>query len=170
VNDPQEELLGLLADELREGGVPAIVMPADGAMPAQMVTSIESTDEQHHLRVHSYFLPDADAPAVLQHFVTLPYDITVAALPTAARFICALNAELPVTGFELGERSRAVVFRHTHAVNIRPLDPGVVAWTLAMVSSAVTELGDLVEAAGGGADLDELTTRLQDRLAAVASG
>jgi hypothetical protein len=156
VTDPQFELLGLLADEFRAGGMPASVLPADDPAPAQLVMPIDSGQPGRHLRINSYFLPGVDHPAVLQHFVSLPYLVVPSAVLPLARYLALLNPELPVTGFEMNEHARVVVFRHTHAVNVYPLDPGVVAWTMSMVSAAVREFGGGVERVGAGADVDEV--------------
>jgi len=156
VTDPQFELLGLLADEFRAGGMPASVLPADAPAPAQLVMPIDSGRVGRHLRVSSYFLPGVDHPAVMQHFVSLPYLVVPSAVAPLARYLALLNPELPVTGFEMNEHARVVVFRHTHAVTVHPLDPGVVAWTVSMVSAAVREFGDGVERVGAGADVDEV--------------
>jgi hypothetical protein len=163
---PQEELLGLLAEELRSGGVRATVAPGQGATPPQMMTPIETDSAGRMLRVHTYFLPDIDEPPVLQYFVPLPYAVRPGAFADLAGFLCALNADLPLTGFETAPATDVVVFRHTQAVSIRPLDPGVVAWTLAMIGSAVEEFGDLVEAVAGGASgataIEQLVARFDD--------
>lgn len=156
MTDPQYELLGLLADEFRAGGMPASVLPADDPAPAQLVMPIDSGRPGRHLRINSYFLPGVDHPAVMQHFVSLPYLLVPSSVLPLARYLAMLNPELPLTGFEMNEHARVVAFRHTHAVDVHPLDPGVVAWTLSMVSAAVREFGDGVEQVASGADVDEV--------------
>ena len=166
---PQEELLGLLAEELRSGGVTATVAPERAGTPAQLITPIGSGSTDRTLRVHTYFLPEVDDPPVLQYFVPLPYAVGASAFPDLARFLCALNADLPLTGFETAPTTSVVVFRHTQAVSIRPLDPGVVAWTLAMVGSAVEAFGDLVEAVAGGLGSEPAIEQLAARFEALSS-
>ena len=165
MNDAQAELLGLLAEEFGEGGLVVHVVPAGGELPAQLVMPIDSGRSGRNLRIQVYFLPQVDDPPVLQYFVTLPYQLRREAMPTLARLLCALNASLPVTGFELSEPNRVVVFRHTHAINVQPLDPGVIAWTLTMIRSATQGFGDLVEAVAGGLDLTTALIRLDRKLA-----
>jgi non-homologous end joining protein Ku len=166
----EEELLGLLAEELRSGGIAATLTPHQGATPAQLVTPIGEDSIGRSLRVHAFFLPDIDDPPVLQYFVALPYAVQPGMFSNLAQFVCTLNADLPLTGFEAVPTSDVIVFRHTQAVSVRPLDPGVVAWTLAMIGAAVREFGDLVEAVAGGFEPGSATDQLAARFEAFSAG
>jgi hypothetical protein len=70
--------------------------------------------------------------------------------------------------FELSERNDAVVFRHTHAISARPLDPDLIAWTWAMIRSAVGEFGPLVERSAGGLGFDDAAASVDATFAAIA--
>lgn len=154
----------MLAGEFREGGITVTVVPADGESPAQMILPLSSTVPDRHLRIHTYFLPDIDDPPIAQYFVALPYVVEPDGLDGLARFVCAVNASLPLTGFEIAVADLAVAFRHTHAVGIRPLDPGVIAWSLTMIRSAIEQFGDLVEAVASGFDVSEAMLLLGQRV------
>lgn len=157
----QTELLALLVAEFGEGGIETEVVPAADGAPPQLVYPIGSDPAGRHLRVHAYFVPGIDEPAALQYFSALPYEIDTRHVAAVAQFVCRLNADLPVTGFELAvpgtdaqPGATAVAFRHTHAVNVRPLDPGVIAWTLSMAAAAITTFGEVLEGVGSTGDLE----------------
>ena len=160
------DLLELLVDEFRAGGLETTLVPASAEFPPQLVLPFESGVEGRQLRINTYFVPGVDDPPALQYFVTLPYEIDAAADGgPIARFLAALNANLPITGFEYAEGGGVVAFRHTHAVSVRPLDPGVMAWTWSMIRSAIDEFGGVVRDVCAGADVDEAITAMNARFA-----
>jgi hypothetical protein len=170
VTVPLISIIEELAEEFGEGGMAVNVLDATDVMPAQLVVPFETDPASpHNLRIHCVLLPLGHDPAIMQFFVTLPYLVETSALATLARFVCAVNAELPLTGFEMNERHRVLVFRTTHPVDVDGLDPSVVAWTLSMVSSAIREFGPLVEDVAGGGDLALATDRLRDKLATIGA-
>lgn len=160
--EPLADLLEVLVAEFREGGIEATLVPASIGAPAQIVVPIAHSER--HLRINTFFLPDVDDPPVLQYFVTLPYAVDIDHVDSLARLLCMVNANLPLTGFELSEHNEAVVFRHTHAISVRPLDPGVIAWTWAMIRSAVTDFGPIVEQAANGLPLDRAAASIDERM------
>jgi len=163
--DELPELLAVLVAEFREGGIEATLVPEAVGAPAQIVVPIPDADR--HLRINTFFLPDVDDPPVVQYFVTLPYSVDPERVDSLARLLCMLNANLPLTGFELSERNEAVVFRHTHAISVRPLDPGVIAWTWAMIRSAVVEFGSLVERSAGGLGFEDAAAAVDAAFATI---
>jgi hypothetical protein len=60
-----------------------------------------------------------------------------------------------------------LVFRHTHAVVVQPLDPSIIAWTLSMIRMAIITFGDLIEDVAGGLDLDSARARFDAQMDAV---
>lgn len=152
--DPELELLGLLAEELVAGDVPASTLPGDDEVPAQLVVPLEA--EGVSTTVHVCFLPGLDNPPVLQYVVALDAELVPEAVETTARFLHLLNSTLPLTGFEMSETAQAVVFRHVQAISVQPLDPGVVAWPLSMIYHAVTRFEPLVREAAAGASYRDL--------------
>lgn len=155
--DPAYELLGLLGEELADGDIESRLVASDGTAPAQLVVPIAMPDDRT-AAVNLCFLPDHEAPAVLQYIVVLEHDVAPAALETTARFLHLVNSNLPLTGFELGETAAAVVFRYLQPVSLQPLDPEVVAWPLSMIYHAVTRFDGLVGAAAAGAPYAELVS------------
>lgn len=97
---------------------------------------------------------------MLQYFVTLPYAVDPTRADGLARLLCMINTNPPLTGFELSERNEVMVFRHTHAISVRPLDPGVIAWTWAMIRSAVLEFSPLLNRAD--LSMDDAATALDE--------
>lgn len=156
MTDPAHQLLELLTAELHTAEIPGWVLPGVGEAPAQLVVPLGEEDAGGEPLVNVCFLPGHDDPAVLQYLVALDHDVPLDAVPVVARLLHLLNTHLVTTGFELGETFSSVVFRHVHAVSIDPLDPAVVAWTLAMVAHAVTHYDTLVAEACGGASYDAL--------------
>jgi len=152
--DPTYELLGLLAAELAAGDVPAVTLPGDGQIPAQLVVDLDEVGAS----IHVCFLPGIEGPPVLQYLVALDHEVEVEAFETTARFLHMLNSTLPLTGFEMSESAQAVVFRHVQAVSVQPLDPGIVAWPLSMIFNAVTRFDALIGLACGGASMEELVS------------
>jgi hypothetical protein len=150
-DDPEEELLGLLADEFDAGGIPCRVLPAIDAVPAQLMVPLEG--ESATTVVHVCFLPDHDQPPVLQYLVALTDDVATGVEADAARFVQTVNAALPLTGFEVSETAQAVVFRYIQPVSVHPLDPAVIAWPLSMINYAVTYFGPLITAVCQGTPL-----------------
>ena len=174
-DDVRAELLGLLGDEFRSGGVPNRLLPATGVAPAQLIVPIELDEPNlgnpnlggRHLRINLYFLPEVDDPPVIQYFVGLPYDMAAGSEATLARFLCYANANLPLAGFEMSESDGVLVFRHTHAVVVQPLDPSIIAWTLSMIRMAIITFGDLIEDVAGGLDLASARARFDAQMDAV---
>jgi len=164
--DPAYELLGLLAEEFAAGGIEASLLPGDDEVPAQLMVPLVAEDGASWT-AHVCFLPEHASPAVLQYLVVVDDDIRDDAVPTTARFLHQVNAALPLTGFELGESVSTVVFRHTQALSVHPLDPGVVAWPLSMIHHAVTRFGPLVVAAGDGVPFAELVAGFGRAMAAL---
>jgi len=166
------ELLEVLVTEFRDGGIDATLVPPTLGAPPQLVVPIEdpTLDADRHLRINTFFVPDLDDPPVLQYFVALPYAVTMEHVDALARFLCTLNTNLPMAGFELSERNEAIVFRHTHAISVRPLDPGVIAWSWAMIRSAVIEFGPLVERVAAGLELEVGVTSMDELLSSFSDG
>lgn len=77
---------------------------------------------------------DMDGVPMLQYFIGVPLDAPPHDVTALARFVCALNVNLPLTGFEISEARGQVFFRHMQVA----VDPHVVAFT--------TELCDFVMA------------------------
>jgi hypothetical protein len=152
--DVQLELLGLLAEELVAGDVPASTLAGDGVVPAQLVVPLAG--DTVDATVHVCFLPGLDNPPVLQYLVAVASELDAAAVPTTARFLQMLNSTLPLPGFEMSETAEAVVFRHVQAIAVQPLDPAVVAWPLSMIYHAVTRFEPLVRTAAAGASYRDL--------------
>jgi hypothetical protein len=170
--DQLPDLLEILVAEFRDGGIDVTLVPESLGAPAQLVVSIDdaesggpSTDNHPHLRINTYFVPDIDNPPVLQYFVTLPYTVDPTRVDELARLLCMINTNLPLTGFELSEHNEVMVFRHTHAISVRPLDPGVIAWTWAMIRSAVIEFGPLLDRAD--LSVDDAATSLDELMQAL---
>lgn len=147
--DPAYELLGLLCEEFREGGIDSQVLAGDDGIPAQLMVPLEDEGGRAST-VHVCFVPGHDQPAVLQYLVVLDLDVEPDAVPELARFLHMINSTLPLTGFELGESVPAVVFRSVQAVSVQPLDPGVIAWSLSMIHHAVTRFSPVIAAAAAG--------------------
>jgi hypothetical protein len=152
--DAAFELLGLLAEELVAGDVPAAALPGDDEIPAQLVVALQDPE----VSIQVCFLPGLDGPPVLQYLVALEHDLAVEAFETTARFLQMVNSTLPLTGFEMSESAQAVVFRYVQAVSVQPLDPGVVAWPLSMIFNAVSRFEPLVAAACAGAPMVDLVS------------
>lgn len=154
--DPELELLQLLSDEFAAGGISGGVAPGQDGVPAQLIVDIAAGH-----KVHVCFLPGHDQPPVLQYLVAFDVDLEPAAAEAAARFVQLLNTTLPLTGFELSESARSVVFRYVQPVYVHPLDPAVIAWPLSMIYFAVSYFGDLVAAVCAGMPFDEVVARFE---------
>lgn len=159
VDDVRTELIGIIGEEFALAGIEnTVIAPTvtvDGAAaPAQMVVPLSPDRFDRIPHVHVYFLPVLDDPPVVQFMVPLEYDIVAAHAADLARFIALVNSNLPLTGFEMNEAMRMVVFRHTQAVSTAPLDPGVVAWPLTMIRYAVEGYGPLIEIVANGGPYD----------------
>lgn len=155
LQDPAHELLGLLGEELAEGGVGNRLVAADEIAPAQLVVPLEAADGTV-ATVHVCFLPAHDLPPVLQYLVPLEYDVAPDAVATTARFLHLVNTNLPLPGFELGENAAAVVFRYLQPIAVAPLLTELVAWPLSMIFHAVTRVDALIGRACAGAPYPEL--------------
>lgn len=172
----EPDLFELLVEEFRLGGLPVALVPGSESFPTQLVVAIDGAESVEdgvgveNLRINTYFVPGVTDPPAMQYFVTLPYEVVDDAAPAILRFIAALNANLPITGFEFAEAHGVVVFRHTHAVSVRPLDPGVIAWTWSMIGSSVAEFGPLVREVCRGGDPDDAIVAMTERFAGFAEG
>ena len=166
VDLPNIELFELLVTEFLEGGIETTLIPDMNGIPAQLVFPIEADhlDAERHLRIHTFFVPDVGQPPVLQYFVSLPYTVDPSSRDQLARFVCTLNTNLPLGGFEYSERNEVVAFRHTHAISVRPLDPGVIAWAWSMIRTAVVEFGPLVERVAGGLPVEDAAAEMDTQL------
>lgn len=150
----EAELLQLLADEFAAGGLAVDVVQASGAAPAQLICPIAQADGHPPAVINTYFIPAVSNPSALQYFVTLAYEVSPHAVGAVSQFVCFVNTLIPATGFEFGAAERVCVFRHTHAVSLNPLDPGVVAWSLSMVHAAVANFAPLLGEVASGGDVD----------------
>jgi hypothetical protein len=147
-------LLKLLADEFRDGGLTIDAVDANGGAPAQLVVAITMPPGEPSAVINTYFMPAVSDPAAIQHFVTLPYEVGSGHSDAVARTVCVVNTMLPVTGFEFSATDGVMVFRHTHAVSLHPLDPGVIAWGMSMAHAAVANFAPLLGAVASTGDSD----------------
>jgi len=98
---------------LHSQGFMTRVIPASDEVPAdQLLVVLDEEAEPASWRVEMVFLPELTEPYILQFFALLPIEVKEATLPNLARFILALNANLPLTGFELDEGSGWIYYRH----------------------------------------------------------
>lgn len=148
------ELLTLLADEFRDGGLAIDAVDASNGAPAQLILAIEMPASEPPAVINTYFLPGVASPSALQYFVTLTYEVAPGHESAVASTVCFVNTLLPVTGFEYSAADQVMVFRHTQAVSLYPLDPGVVAWGLSMVHAAVANFAQLLGATAATGDAD----------------
>ncbi len=146
------QLLSLLADEFRDGGLAVDVVEARDGAPDQLILAITMPEGEPRAVINTYFMPGIEHPSALQHFVTLPYPVAATSESQVAQTICFVNSMLPVTGFEFSATERVLVFRHSHAISLHPLDPGVVAWSLSMVHAAVANFAPLLGQVASGGD------------------
>ena len=159
MDDVRTELIGILSEEFNAAGIEnTVVVPTETVRgvtaPAQMVIPIGPDRFDRIPQIHVYFLPALEDPPVVQYMVPLDYEIDAAHVEDVARFIALVNSNLPLTGFEMNEKSGMVVFRHTQAVSTAPLDPGVVAWPLTIIRFAVESYGPLIEVVANGGPFD----------------
>lgn len=161
---PEYELLSLLADEFRAGGIECGVAAALGGVPAQLIVDVAGGDS-----VHICFLPEHDQPPVLQYLVALAVDLTEDAVGDTARFAALVNTTLPLTGFEVSEALRSVVFRYLQPVSVHPLDPAVIAWPLSMIHFAISYYAGMIAAVGTGTPYDEVVAGFAAKQAEVLS-
>ena len=173
--DIRDELIAILSDEFNAAGIDnTVVAPtemADGvAAPSQMIIPISPDRFGRIPQIHVYFLPELDDPPVVQYMVVLEYEITAIHAADLARFIALINANLPLTGFEMNESLGMVVFRHTQAVAASPLDPGVVAWPLTVIRYAVESYGILIEIVANGGEYDNAVVAFQAAFAELQDG
>ncbi len=165
----ERDLLGLLADEYRAGGLSVEVVPATEGAPDQLVLPITMPEGQPAAVINAYFLPGVADPAAMQYFVTLAYEVTPEATNDVLHLIAFVNSMLPVTGFEFSAPHGVLVFRHSHAVSLHPLDPGVVAWSLSMVHAAVANFAPIIGQVAAGGDAERATEQAQSVIDSLAS-
>lgn len=174
-DDIRTELILLLSDEFAAAGLDNTVVHPEaleggGRSPAQMVITLDADAFGRAPLLHVYFLPELAEPAVIQYMVFFDGEVRPDSVADLGRFIALLNSNLTITGFEFSEELRQLVFRHTHAAGTAPLDPGVVAWTVAMVRYAVETYGSLVGFVAHGGSLERATALLAAGLAQLTNG
>ena len=173
--DIRTELIELLGAEFTAASMEhELVLPEEieggGWSPAQLVFTMADDALGRTPRLHVYFLPGLAEPAVLQYMVLFDHSVQPESVDALGRFVALLNANLTITGFEFSAELGQVVFRHTHAVGTAPLDPGVLAWTIAMVRYAVETYGSLVDFVANGGSLERATALLEAGLRRLAAG
>jgi hypothetical protein len=175
VDDIRTELIGLISEEFTLGGIEnTVVQPTEtinGVIaPAQMVVPIGPDRFGRTPQIHVYFLPALEDPPVVQYMVPLDYEIVAEHMYDVARFIALVNANLPLTGFEMNEVMAMLVFRHTQAVSTQPLDPGVIAWPLTIIRYAVESYGPLIELVANGGEYDSAVIAFDAAFAELSEG
>lgn len=162
--DVRSELAAILSDEFNAAGIVNHLIPESWLgepgraeavlMPAQIVVPLHANASGRAPEALVYFLPVFEDPPVVQYMVFLDHTIEESAASNLARFIALVNSNLTITGFEMSEAVRRVVFRHTHSIGTQPLDPGVIAWPLEVIRQTIDRYDALIGfvAAGGGFD------------------
>jgi hypothetical protein len=148
------ELLTLLANEFGDGGLAINVVDTRKDAPAQLILTIAMPPGAPGAVINTYFMPGVRDPSAIEHFVTLAYEVAPGNEAVVATTVCFVNTLLPMTGFEYSIDDQVMVFRHTHAVSLYPLDPSIIASGLSMVHADVANFAPVLGnvAATGDAD------------------
>jgi hypothetical protein len=145
---------GEVAAALREAGWDAFVKLGQGPVPDQLFLALTADARSRVLHLQVMLLEMGDLPA-LQYFVGLPYRVTAGDPAPLCRLLCALNPDLPISGFEYSEAQSMVFFHHKHCITRESFRIDVLAWNATMIDFLIGRFGPVVEAVAGGESYEE---------------
>lgn len=150
--------------DLEAGGVRCWVAEEASGFTAQLAVDLGAPCPT----IFVCLLPGLSDPSILQFFVPTDHAVEAAALDGVARCLHAINASMPMTGFELGEATGAIVFRHLQSVPTDRLDTALVAWPLSMIYNAFCAFDSVIAQASRGVALPDVMTSVAEAVAASA--
>jgi hypothetical protein len=162
-----QQIFADVARAMADAGWDAFVKLGQGPVPDQLFVALEPDGRGRVLHLQVMLLQLGDLPA-LQYFVGLPYKVTSTEATALCRFLCALNPDLPIAGFEFSEAQGMLFFNHKHCITLESFRLDVLAWNTTMIDFLIRRFGPVIEAVASGLGYAEGRRQLVRLLAELA--